>query len=218
MWALGIGVWSSGSFVRSCQGQKDQVVGWLCAVRLSQRKIQSSWSRKQSQEGRGQPSRHGKKAERERTHGEEVMGLKTSDQGRPEGQQPVWTVLISVSLGAPGCLTAKGSGWMPGTLTCSRGQSRWARGRSLQRLVPVLKHCPLLPWWDEGPFTGTFHHHHPRVSRRKVLGETAFNSLCSKARRSTITTAPPSHVRVSVDCNGAVGLFFMRITYKHLVL
>ena len=77
---------------------------------------------------------------------------------------------------------------------------------------------PSLALGDEGPFTGTFHHHHPRVSRRKVLGETAFNSLCSKARRSTITTAPPSHVRVSVDCNGAVGLFFMRITYKHLVL
>ena len=65
-------------------------MGWLRAVRLSQRKSQSSWSRKQSQEGRGQPSRRGKKAEREGAHGEEeVMGLKTSVQGRLEGQQPV---------------------------------------------------------------------------------------------------------------------------------
>lgn len=65
---------------------------------------------------------------------------------------------------------------------------------------------------------GTFHHHHPRMSRRKVLGEKAFNSLCSKGRMSTITTAPPSHVRVSVDYNGDVGLFFMRITYRHFML
>ena len=219
MWALGVGVWSSGSFVQSCQGQKDQGVGWLCAVRLSQRKSQSSWSGKQSQEGRGQPSRRGKKAGRERAQGDEVMGLKTSDQGRLECQQPVWRVLIAGSVGAPGGLTAKGLDGCPASSrTHKAGQGEL--GEDLCTDWYLCSSTALsCPGGMRGLLRGLLTIITARVSRSKVLGETAFNSLCSKARRSAMTTAPPSHVRVSVDYNGAVGLFFfLRIMYSHFML
>lgn len=61
----GAGVCSRGSFVRSCQGQRDQGVGWLCAVRLGQRKSQSRWSRNKAERAEGRQADTGRQ-QRER--------------------------------------------------------------------------------------------------------------------------------------------------------
>ena len=116
-------------------------------------------------------------------------------------------VLISGSVEAPGGLTAKGLDECTApSRTHKAGQGELGEDLCTDWYLcsGTALSCPggmrdLL----QGLLTIT-----ARVSRSKVLGETAFNSFCSKARRSAMTTAPPSHVRVSVDYNGAVGLFF----------
>ena len=178
--APGAGVCSRGSFVRSCQGQRDQGVGWLCAVRLGQRKSQSRWSRNKAERAEGRQADTGRQQrEREISEKKRSPGSRhVTKEGRRASSLREW----SRSQGPWGHQAA----WQPRAWRdarhpqARRRPGRVSSGRSLPRLAPVLRHCPPLPWWDEGSFVGTFHRHHPRMSRRKVLGEAAFKASALK--------------------------------------
>lgn len=125
MSALGVGVWSSGTIARSCQGQKNSRVRAGCVQSGSTREAKghckvkragAAGAENKAKKARGQPSGHWKK---QRDHGEEEegIGFQKNAQRRLQSQQPVWTGLITWYAGGPARRDCPVPGWVPGTLS-----------------------------------------------------------------------------------------------------